>query len=204
MMKSPEDVYQNLLEEASTRMKPKLELINDICKEQIERGSTDFKIATIARISEAKNGIKAQTIRNKTGKAYQDLINAYANAHQSTVSKPKLKSEHDWVDEIKDPRIRWLVLDLITKNKELNSQLIKFKRVTELEIDMRKQSDALSGGIDLKGSDIDALNHAIEPKTLSDLGCYMDEKGYVINEATGRKAYKPAYISAIQKVLTVS
>jgi len=62
---SPYELLPRLLSSATTRKRRSLEIINNVCKEQQERGSQDFSIATIRRLSEAFEGPTERTIRNK-------------------------------------------------------------------------------------------------------------------------------------------
>lgn len=217
--KTPEEIFESLYEAATTRTKRNLVIINDICKEQIARGSTDFTIATIGRLSEGKGGVKAQPIRNTNGATYRELISAYAHAHKQKESQHKPRKEDEWVDEIADGRIRALAKIAIADKNSYKSQVDKLKRITTLEIDMRKQTQQPQTnnnvGIDLKPIEIAALSDAISEATLSKLSCYINEKNYVIHQkvtrnhdgtavgATETTAYQPAYIRAIQKILTV-
>lgn len=51
MTMHPDDLLDQLKKTASPRKQQTLELIYDICREQYERGSKDFSVATIARIA---------------------------------------------------------------------------------------------------------------------------------------------------------
>lgn len=70
----PIKLFGQLSENASTRKKRSLEIIHNICKEQNERGSKDFSIPTISRLSVKEKGPSEQTIRNKSGEDYRVLM----------------------------------------------------------------------------------------------------------------------------------
>lgn len=52
----PDDLFANLFENAVTRKKRNLEIIHAVCREQFERGSKDFSVATISRLSVERGG----------------------------------------------------------------------------------------------------------------------------------------------------
>jgi hypothetical protein len=66
--------------QASTRKTETLRLLAAICTEQIERGSRDFSVATIGRISSERGGPSAAAIRNKPGEDYRALLKAFAES----------------------------------------------------------------------------------------------------------------------------
>lgn len=51
---SPEEVFEKLILDASTRKRRSLVIINAVCKEQNDRGSKDFSPVTIGRLSKEK------------------------------------------------------------------------------------------------------------------------------------------------------
>jgi hypothetical protein len=73
-----EQLFENLMNEASSRKQTSLRIINNICNEQILRNSPDFSIATIGKISKLQGGPSEQAIRNKNGEAYRLLITAWS------------------------------------------------------------------------------------------------------------------------------
>ena len=206
--KTPEEIFEALHEAASTRTKRSLLIVNNICKEQVERGSTDFSFATIGKLSFASGGVGDGAIRNKNGELYRELIGVYAHKYKSKDFPQKPRQADDWINEITDGRIKALVNIVIAEKNNYKSQMDKLKAITTLEIDMRKQTQPLKTddnhiGLNLNRLEIEALSDAISESTLGKLKCHINQEGFVINEGTGRKAYKPAYISAIQKILTV-
>ena len=65
---------------ADPRKARSLRLIHAVCVEQQDRGSNDYSIATIGRLSADRGGPAAGAIRNKTGEAYRALINTFAGS----------------------------------------------------------------------------------------------------------------------------
>lgn len=75
---SPEVVLKQLKSEVSERVQHSLQAIYQICIEQQQRGLNEFSYATIARLGQGRGVPAAQSIRNKTGKAYRTLISSFA------------------------------------------------------------------------------------------------------------------------------
>jgi len=67
---TPNDLLDAFCNGAHPRKQQSLRLIYRLCEEQHDRGSSDFSIATIGRLSAAVGGPSAAAIRNKTGDAY--------------------------------------------------------------------------------------------------------------------------------------
>lgn len=70
----PDELFSQLYENASTRKKKTLELINNACKKQSESDIKDFSIGAIARLIADDGGPSEQALRNKNAKDYRALI----------------------------------------------------------------------------------------------------------------------------------
>ena len=73
----PVDLLEQLKANANTRKQKNLDLIHAVCREQYERGSKDFSVATISRIAQERGGPATSTIHNKTGDDFKGLIKAW-------------------------------------------------------------------------------------------------------------------------------
>lgn len=194
----PQTVFEALLERMKTkRSRSSLEAIHEVCRDHKETGSLDFRVATIVRFGADRGVPSAQTIKNATGEAYRALIKAW----QESVPKPKkTRASDDWVSEVKDARIRFLIEDLIVRNKRLEQQ-IKVFRQADFNIDLREtvQSNDLPEFID---SEIEALKNAISESFLHKMGWEADSRGRVTS-SKGNKIYGPGYVTAIEKLLSI-
>lgn len=65
----PKVLLDKLKETVSPKAIKTLDAIYEICLEQEKRGVYDFSVATIARLGYKRGVPKAQSLRNKTGKA---------------------------------------------------------------------------------------------------------------------------------------
>lgn len=198
-----EGVFNTLLEETkSERVKRTLKIINQVCEEQLERGSKDFSIATISRVGGKLGVPQAQSIRNKSGKPYKLLIKAWQEAYPLNAVTRPVKSK-EWVERIEEPTIRYLVYDLLSKNRHLSSELQLVKSVKTLEVDLRQKNSDLNSTKDLcswTDSEISALKLAIDD-------CFLDRNKWAktsrgaIEDKNGSIIFERGFVSAIQKIL---
>jgi len=79
-IQSPKALMQALCAHADPRKTRSLRLIYAICEEQRDRGSKDYSVATIGRLSAERGGPAAGAIRNKTGEPYRAVIKAFADS----------------------------------------------------------------------------------------------------------------------------
>lgn len=195
----PQDVYEALLEKMKTkRSKNSLEAIHEVCREHRNSGALDFRIATIVRLGADRGVPSEQTIKNKTGEAYRALIHAW---QESLPKKQTLnRKRDDWVSEIEDPRLRFLVEDLVVKNRRLERQISELKKA-DFTIDLRDATEK-NGLPEFIDSEVQALKQAISPEFLDKMGWSTDSRGRIL-DVQGKAIYAPGYVTAIERCLTV-
>jgi hypothetical protein len=210
----PNELFEQLSENASTRKKRSLEIIHKICEEQNERGSKDFSIPTISRLSSKEKGPSEQTIRNKDGEDYRALMKSWADFANGSTKKTKTKQESTTSDEVlagvTDPTIRALVGVILAENRKLKSENSLLKQQTKLIIDMKplarpllnanENTEALPQISNLIPSEIDALKNAISDEFLKERDFTTDQQGRI--KFKGRTLYKAGYVTAIKKILS--
>lgn len=115
----PKQLLDELCKDAHPRTAASLRIIFDVCQEQEERGSTDYSVATIGKLANARGGPSAPAIRNKTGERYRALIVAYADnvgGRKKKGAAPKPSPADELLEGVSDPvlraRINLLVADL--------------------------------------------------------------------------------------------
>lgn len=209
----PDELYNQLHENASVRKKHTLELIHEVCKKQAQQGSKDFSLVKIVNLLADKNGPSEQTLRNKTGEDYRSLIKQWAEYANGSSKKIKKQSSSTFNDEIlenvDDPTIRALVGMILAENKKLKNENSLLKQQTTLTIDMRKskyeslginQNTVLvSASHNLTDIELKALREAISDEFMKHRGWTVDDYGRV--KEKGIQVYKPGYVTAIKKVL---
>lgn len=214
----PDAMYEELKKVANSRKAESLKIVHDVCREQFERGSKDFSIATIGRISEEKGGPKAQTIRNKTGDDFKGLISAWAShtgGARKREPKPSENPMHAIMEKIADPGVRAIMGMVLAENRKLKGEVNLLKRTTEITIDKRAQPSVaapqvshapvqvLPPSFGLTGQEKEALQHAISSKQMEDEGWRADDSGRILN-ATGRPLFKAGFVTAIKKAIASS
>jgi hypothetical protein len=212
----PEELLDRLKSGANARKGKNLEVLNEVCRKQFERGSKDFTIATIGRLSEENAGPATQSLRNKTGDDFKALVSAWANYTGGSVKREPRLSENPLyaiLEKIPDPAVRAVVGAVLAENKKLKGEVNLLKRNAQVVIDQRPLQptlgtqkevvQTLSTYTGLTESEKDALKHATSDKLIQNEGWQIDEGGRVLN-AHGRAVFKVGFVTAIRKVLSQS
>lgn len=204
-----EAMLEALCSGADPRKVRSLRLIHAICVEQRERGSHDYSIATIGRLSAKRGGPAAGAIRNKPGEAYRALIRTFSNsAHTKTTTPANARvAEIDSILEgVSDPVLRTRLGLLLAELKSTRAQLLAARHLANrtATLDLRSlSSDQLpspSPSQVLTPLEVRALEIAISSETLEHWGWRTDESGRVTTD-TGRTVFPAGFVTAIRKVL---
>lgn len=196
---SPKELLEKLKPTVSSKKQRTLDVIYEICIEQVERGVPDFSAATISRLGFKRGAPKAQSIRNKSGEHYRALLKAFMVQH-SSVGKPPTKPRRvdDWITEIKDPKLKMLVkiqaADL-AKAKKMIKEIIP--PGLEIYVDDRGMP---STEHKLNSSERRALEYSLDKQFLLDNGFVLGKYGDVLN-SDGKKVFKPGTLDAMKKAL---
>lgn len=208
-MREPRKVYEAILGQLKTsRSRNSLEALYAVCKEHHEAGAVDFRIATIAKLGASRGVPSAQTIRNKTGKPYRAVIEAWQVLADQ--KKKELKGritptgKYDWVDELENPAHRYLVLDLIARVRHLKAENKGFASIKKLEIDCRSDPEAVAEWQmpNFLSHELDALKEAISEEFLNRHGWVRGERGS-IRDQNGKVIFRNGFVDVIEKVLSL-
>ena len=201
-------VLSALLKDSSASVSNKLIEINRICKEQLERGSSDYSIATIGRIAESENVLKTQTIRNKTGEKYKTLIDAWAKSY-SVPQQKKLTEHSSWIDQIPDAQTKWLVRDMQNELTRLRGEVNLLKSVDRnIYINtgkaLPKKPEESTGVLSILSTpDYEALVNGISDENIESSGLIKGELGEIKN-SDGINVMPFGFITAIEKIISIS
>jgi hypothetical protein len=208
----PDDLLEQLKKTATPRKQRTLDIIFEVCREQYDRGSKDFSVATIARIAAERGGPSKGAIHNTTGDDYKGLIKAWAEHTGGVTRKVRQVSENPYsalIDKIENPALRSMMNSILAENRQMRREITLLKAEGNRVIDMRPQStepretvQILPASHGLYPTEMEALRHAVSDRLLKDEGWTTDSEGRVVTE-TGRALYKPGYVSAIRKILGV-
>ena len=209
---TPDELLNLLKAKSNTRKQRSLDIVNNICREQVERGSKDFSIATIGRLSVEKGGPSPQTIRNKGGDDFRALIATWAEHSKGAMKKPPKIQESgisSILVKINDPAVRSIVGAILATNAKLQREINLLKQQAEIVIDRRtvslttpKQQDAQLSGIAERftTAELTALSHAISTELMEQEGWRIEKSGRVVNYL-GRTIFKTGFAATIQKIL---
>jgi hypothetical protein len=211
---NPDELLEQLKANANPRKQKNLDLIHAVCREQHDRGSRDFSVATISKIAQERGGPVKSTIHNKTGDDFKGLIKAWAY-HTGGVTRKVRKVSHNPIyavlDKIPDPAVRAVMGAVLAENKKLRGEVNLLKANTELVIDQtqikinpsKETIQILPAFTGLTDSEKEALKHAVSERFLKDEGWTQDDYGRVLN-AKGRAIYKVGYSTAIRKIIGIA
>ncbi|OYV91357.1 MAG: alpha/beta hydrolase [Acidiphilium sp. 37-60-79] len=205
----PDVLLDQLKKTATPRKQRTLDVIYEVCREQYERGSKDFSVATIARIAADRGGPSKGAIHNATGDDYKGLIKAWAEYTGGVTRKVQQVRQNPYaelIDKIENPALRSMMNGILAENRQMRREITLLKAEGNRLIDMRPRSaepretiQILPAANGLYPSEIEALRHAVSDRLLNDEGWTTDAEGRVINEE-GRAIFKPGYVSAIKKI----
>jgi len=210
MTMHPDELLEQLKKTATPRKQKTLDLIHEVCREQYERGSRDFSVATIARIAEDRGGPSKGAIHNKTGDDYKGLIKAWAEHTGGVTHKVRQVSENPYaalIGKIENAALRSMMAAILAENRQMRREITLLKAEGNRVIDMRptpaesrEAVQILPASTGLFPSEVEALRHAVSERLFEDERWKTDNEGRILNEL-GRPIFKPGYVSAIRKIL---
>lgn len=213
-------ILEDLKSDKSQRTRDSLDKLNALLEAHFNAGKKDYSIATIGRISEAHGGVGTVSIRNKTGKHFRLLIDAWATKANTTMKKPLapqskqrgIPRDMDLLSRLDDPALRAVFGQIIAERNKLKRENHILKNNAEINIDIRPNQvihaeqvhqgvavlPALNGL--LLPSEIEALEDAINEKKIIQRGWTVSKYGAVKDEHE-RPLFKNGFVIAIKKVL---
>lgn len=211
-------IFEDLKAHASTRQAKSLTVLNEVLKSQHSSGVRNFSIAEIARQSAERGGPSAQTIRNKTGLVFRQLIEAWAAQAGASMKAPinplakanRVPKDYELLERISDPALRALFGQIIAERNRYRNELNTLKAHSELIVDRRPmqqfEQPSESGAVqlvqtlNLNDMEVEALKAAISDEFFGFREWAVSAAGQVKDE-NKREIYKHGYVNAIKKVL---
>lgn len=211
-------IFEDLKAQASTRQAKSLTVLNDVLKSQHASGERNFSIAEIARLSAEQGGPSGQTIRNKTGLVFRQLIEAWAAQAGASMKAPinplakgnRLPKDNELLERLPDPALRALFGQIIAERNRFRNELNTLKAHSELIVDRRPmqhfEQPVESGAVqlvqtlNLNDMEVEALKAAITDDFFEYRDWTVTAAGQVKDE-NKREIYKHGYVNAIKKVL---
>jgi hypothetical protein len=152
----PSETFERLKERVkSPRKKANLELLWRVLSALHEDGATDFSVARVGRRLEEVGGPRTQSIRNKGGAEYRELIDAFVAAY-SKQERPGAKTLgsqlEDAIGLIPNAALQAALRIVVSDNKKLkheNDRLrYAFSKITidvDAELERNNGTDGLDG-----------------------------------------------------------
>jgi hypothetical protein len=208
-IQSPKALLEALCAQADPRKMRSLRLIHAICEEQRDRGSKDYSVATIGRLSAERGGPAAGAIRNKTGEAYRAVIKTFAESvggnRRKTVDPQSTPADlilHGVADPVLRARIGLLMAELKSTRAQLLAarHLANQNSVLDLARALDEGPNSASPASRLSPLEMRALENAISEVTLTHWGWRVDASGRIVTD-TGQTIFAAGFVTAISKVL---
>jgi hypothetical protein len=204
-----EILLKQLCIDAHPRTEASLRLIYEICQEQAERGSQDFSVTTVGKLSAERGGPSPGAIRNKTGEKYRALIESCADTFKGH-KKKRAARQDDGVDDIlegiSDPVLRTRIGLLQAEVRALRGQVLALRKIASEKAVIELPAPAgappaASTQPALSDQQRKTLRDAISKKTLTHWGWEVDKNGRIFVEDSGQIVFGAGYVPAIEQVL---
>ncbi|MCC8397319.1 hypothetical protein LJ656_32610 [Paraburkholderia sp. MMS20-SJTR3] len=205
----PTKFLEGLCRNVHARTEASLRLIFAICQEQEDRGSTDYSVATIGRLSSDRGGPGAPAIRNKTGEKYRALIAAYAEnagGRKKKGSPAKASAAEGVLEGISDPVLRTRINLLVADLESTRAQLLAARHIAAQNAVLvlgdapQERPSVVASGVELTAQEKKALATAISDKTMDHWAWTIDKLGRVLTDS-GQVVFPAGFASAIRKIL---
>lgn len=209
-IQSPKALLEALCANADPRKMRSLRLIYGICEEQRDRGSEDYSVATIGRLSAARGGPATGAIRNKTGEPYRAIIKSFADSvygkNRKTVGTQADPADLI-LDGVTDPVLRVRIALLVAELKSTRAQLLAARHLANRDavLDLAhelsdERPNSAAPPSHLSPLEVRALESAISKATLTHWGWCLDVSGRIVTD-TGQTVFSAGFVTAITKVL---
>ena len=212
----PDAGLETLKSDVRPQKQRNLDIIHAVCRELHGLGSRDFSLATVGRMSEARNGMSRNALYNKASEDFRTLIAAWSNfAGEPAKKQPsplKPLAEEDLLRRIDDPALRSLLGGIVAERNRLRGEVNLLRANANVVIDRRtlpghahvmpegQVMQVLSPLANLTESEIAALRKAISPEFPAQEGWQEGPHGQIVN-AKGRTLFDVGFANAVRKLI---
>ncbi len=207
-----EEYLQELLEGKDSRTAKSLNKLNGLLKNHYESGETEYSIAHIGRLSKASGGIGEVSIRNQSGKHYQQLIQYWKNRAEDDFQKKPVSELKDVTqkeielikDNVSNVLARSYIFSVISERNRLRKEIQNLKNSLKNNY-LISLEDSSSTKIKetkvLTPLEVKALKDVLDNNS-NFLRKYwtIHENGSVDNEE-GEQLFKAGFMNAVKKIL---
>lgn len=171
-----------------------------------ETNTSDYTIAAVARgvLALGYSGPKEQSIRNKEGKDYRDLIAAFAKEYNEPKAK-RIPLEDDLVASISDHRAAARVLMIINENRSLQRRIdilhTQYKQLAAIELTPQGVGPRVAAARpQFSDMEIGAVRKFLS--RVEDVDCSFDiHTGALLHERHGLEIGPPGFQQALLKIV---
>lgn len=195
-MMHPEQVLAQLKLNAKARTQRTLDAVYMACKEQKDRGSTDFSYAMIARVGKAYGVPAVQSLHNASGESYRTLIDSFAAGVPAKT--PKVTGKYSWIENLLTGETKLLVKIMLAELKAAERKLREIVPPNKIfEIDLRPEP---SVQFKLLPGERRALEYICSESFFNKHSLTRGERGDAFG-AGGEQLFRPGTMDAIEKAL---
>lgn len=191
-------IIQNARASGDARVQRTIDLIVSVCKEQENRNSTDFSVATIGRLCADNGGINAQSIRNEKQGRYKAIIRSFQKKNAKRSVRPTQNNEH-WISRITDSNAQWLARDLEGQLRAAQDELRILKQIERTIYVTPSTSDPKPS--ELSETHKRAIKHFTSNEHLTKLAFSVSDEGELI-DSEGKIISKVGFIHALKMIIT--
>ncbi len=192
---TPSETLESLKQNCSIKKQRTLDAVFEVCNELLANEERNFSFATIARLGIDRGVPNAQSMRNRSGQVYRVLIQAFKEASGPA---QRARATSDWIDAIKDTKVRFLARAQEAENHRLRSLL---REITPPNLEIRV-NDRTPFSVENKLTEIErrALLYLISEEFRLQWGYTLGKHGDLMDK-NGVKVFRPGTFDAIEKAL---
>ncbi|WP_438391219.1 gamma-mobile-trio protein GmtX [Caballeronia sp. DA-9] len=204
------ELLRKLQADSRKSKQDELDRLWTVLRDMQRAGVIDYTLAKVGARLERAGGLRTQSLRNRNGEDYRQLIAAFANdvSGKSTHFNQRRFPPPDWLDSISDIQLRAWARQMVEQNKVLERQVNELKsafkalRVSEPTAQVRapaSRSEAKQPS--LCASDLQVFRKSFDPARFAENGWTVSPDGAVIDDI-GVTVFPPGFMEAVSKLAT--
>jgi hypothetical protein len=193
---TPIEMLEHLKAITTMRTHKTLDAVFNACKEQKERGSTDFSYAMIARVGKVYGVPAAQSLRNQSGANYRALIDTFVAT--LPLKQKEATGPYSWIEALPMGEQKLLTKILLAELKAAERKLREIVPPNMVfEVDVRPPPSAT---FKLSPGERRALEYLCSAQFLTERSLKRGERSDVVG-SNGEQLFKPGTLDAFKKAL---
>ncbi len=204
-------LYEQLISSRATELeKRKLSGLWSALNQMKDEGISDYSIVNVGRFSDRHSGPKTQSVRNKSGRHYRDLIVAFVSEAGYSVApkKPSTPPIEEAIASIPDKGsqlvLRMALVDynlLKTENDKLRAAFKMLSIDPTADLHVTTGPTASTTWSHLTTLHLYALERIVSNAWVEERAWRIEADGSIMDEASGMLVAPPGFCDAIKIVL---